>query len=73
VQPGTIHLRSGEARVLIEQWRVDYNEQRPHSALGDRTPLEFARATRSPHGGCQETESIEQPTNHEVKLPSGLN
>jgi putative transposase len=62
-----------EARVLIEQWRVDYNEQRPHSALGNRTPLEFAQAARSPHGGCQETENIEQPINHEVKLPSGLN
>jgi len=62
-----------EARVLIERWRVDYNEQRPHSALDNRTPLEFARAARSPHGGCQETESIEQSTNHEVKPPSGLN
>jgi putative transposase len=62
-----------EARTLIEHWRQDYNEQRPHSSLGNRTPLEFARAAASPHGGCEGTESIEQPTNHEVKLPSGLN
>jgi putative transposase len=62
-----------EARTLIEQWRQDYNEQRPHSALGNRTPLEFARAAASPHGGCEGMERIEQPTNHEVKLPSGLN
>ncbi len=27
-----------EARVLSEQWRQDYNEQRPHGALGYRTP-----------------------------------
>ena len=27
-----------EARVLSEQWRRDYNEQRPHGALGYRTP-----------------------------------
>jgi putative transposase len=34
----------GEARRLIEAWRVDYNEMRPHSSLGYRTPEEFAAA-----------------------------
>jgi putative transposase len=29
-----------EARVLIEAWRRSYNEERPHSALGYRTPNE---------------------------------
>lgn len=29
------------ARVIIEQWRVHYNEQRPHSALNYKTPNEF--------------------------------
>ena len=33
-----------EAQVLIEDWRVDYNDNRPHSAHGDLTPSEFARA-----------------------------
>lgn len=33
-----------EAQVLIEDWRVDYNINRPHSAHGDLTPNEFARA-----------------------------
>ncbi len=32
------------ARRQIERWRLDYNDRRPHSALGDRTPNEFARA-----------------------------
>ena len=32
----------GEARQTIEAWRRDYNEVRPHSALGNRTPQEFA-------------------------------
>ena len=30
------------AQRLIEAWRVDYNQQRPHSALGDLTPSAFA-------------------------------
>jgi putative transposase len=32
-----------EARRLTEAWREDYNRLRPHSALGNRTPIEFAR------------------------------
>lgn len=30
-----------EARVLIEQWRRHYNDERPHSSLGYMTPNEF--------------------------------
>ena len=32
-----------EAKVLIEDWRIDYNLNRPHSAHGDLTPSEFAQ------------------------------
>ena len=31
-----------EARVVIEDWRQDYNEHRPHSSLGMRAPAVFA-------------------------------
>ena len=31
-----------EAQVLIEGWRIEYNIERPHSALGYKTPAEFA-------------------------------
>jgi putative transposase len=31
-----------DAREKIERWRQDYNTNRPHSSLGDRTPAEFA-------------------------------
>ena len=33
-----------EARVVIDDWREDYNTRRPHSALGMRTPTAFAAA-----------------------------
>lgn len=33
-----------EARVLIEDFRIDYNINRPHTAHGDLTPAEFAAA-----------------------------
>ena len=32
-----------EARILVERWRKDYNEQRPHSSLGGLTPEAYAR------------------------------
>lgn len=31
-----------EAKRLIEAWRQEYNESRPHRSLSDRTPTEFA-------------------------------
>jgi len=35
-------LSMADARDRIEQWRADYNEDRPHSALGGLTPSAFA-------------------------------
>ncbi len=32
-----------DARRIIEEWRCDYNEARPHSSLGQLTPADFAR------------------------------
>jgi transposase InsO family protein len=34
-----------EAQLIIEDWRLDYNRQRPHSSLGYLTPAEFAQTT----------------------------
>jgi putative transposase len=31
------------AREVIEHWRIDYNQERPHSSLNDLTPAEFMR------------------------------
>ncbi|CEF48972.1 unnamed protein product [uncultured bacterium] len=32
-----------EARIILESWRVEYNAVRPHSALGYRTPNQYAQ------------------------------
>jgi putative transposase len=37
-----------EARVLSEDWRIDYNTRRPHSALQMMTPTAFAASLRQP-------------------------
>ncbi|MGA8215756.1 MAG: integrase core domain-containing protein, partial [Candidatus Sulfotelmatobacter sp.] len=36
-----------EARQLIEGWRREYNESRPHRALGEQTPSEYASQFQS--------------------------
>ena len=33
------------ARNVIEEWRKDYNEIRPHSSLNNCTPVEYAKTT----------------------------
>ncbi len=38
-----------DARSKIEQWRIEYNRERPHSSLGYLTPEEFA-ARSGTHG-----------------------
>lgn len=37
-----VNLRN--TRQIIEEWRVDYNAERPHSALNYMTPMEFLRS-----------------------------
>ena len=38
-----------EAKVLIDDWRLEYNHYRPHMSLGYLTPAEFARTWRAEH------------------------
>jgi putative transposase len=35
-----------DTQERVDAWRRDYNESRPHSALGQRTPTEFAKNLR---------------------------
>jgi transposase InsO family protein len=39
---GEIFLSLREAQIVIENWRVEYNTRRPHSALGYRPPAPVA-------------------------------
>lgn len=50
----TIH----HARDLVAAWRRDYNEQRPHSALGYRTPAEISALHRQHPTGSVATSEI---------------
>jgi putative transposase len=38
-----VFVSIAEAQVVLDAWRLDYNAVRPHSALQDRTPVEWAR------------------------------
>jgi putative transposase len=38
-----------EARQIIEEWRIDYNTNRPHSSLNGLTPTEFAARSDQGH------------------------
>ena len=42
-----------EAQGIIEGWRVDYNQRRPHSSLGHLTPNEFV-------GQCQVIQTVRE-------------
>jgi len=48
-----------EAKQVIEAWRWEYNESRPHRALGERTPKEFAGQL----GACPELTTVQAPEN----------
>ena len=50
---GEIFYSLKEAQILIERWRVEYNTQRPHSALGYRPPAPVAAFRPAAHSVSQ--------------------
>jgi len=68
----------GDARAITSGYRWTYNHDRPHSALGNLTPIEFAAraaatASVSPHGGCEQqpTAGMDNQTKT-TKIATGL-
>jgi transposase InsO family protein len=60
-----------EARVLLEHHRQEYNEQRPHSSLGGKTPAEFTAAWRaSNHAERSESDAEAVSGNDDLRLGS---
>ena len=58
-----------EAKVLVEDWRLEYNDYRPHSGLGYMTPAGFASsciASASPTAQLQQY-TTEQADNSLIK------
>lgn len=55
-----------DARRKIAAWREEYNEERPHSSLGHRTPAEFARAISGPEGRGKDV------PNRDLEIPQGF-
>jgi putative transposase len=41
-------LSMEDAQQTVDWWRLDYNTVRPHSALGNLTPCEFAKMHKTP-------------------------
>jgi putative transposase len=54
--------------MLIEAWRKEYNDSRPHASLADRTPSEFAshyadsRVMAETKTSCGQTSDLVQET-----------
>jgi putative transposase len=51
-----------EAKVLVEEYRNHYNQQRPHSALGYLTPAEFAASCELASVGKELRKELESVT-----------
>jgi transposase InsO family protein len=41
-----------DAHEKVEKWHAEYNEVRPHSAIGDRTPLSLIHLPRTARRGA---------------------
>jgi putative transposase len=57
-----------DARRKIAAWRTEYNEQRPHSSLGYRTPREFAREMGAASDGLGPSSAAKPETQEPMKV-----
>ena len=68
----TLFTSLAQARAVLNAWKDDYNNARPHSGLGNLTPNEFAdrSASRPQRGGALRYTTGSAP--HPVAPPSPL-
>lgn len=68
------HLFSNlsEARQIIEKWRIDYNQNRPHTSLGGLTPHEYHQQKARPASPelriCSAQQALTQQTNTSINI-----
>ena len=55
---GEIFYSLKEAQIVIEQWRVEYNTRRPHSALGYRPPAPAAYSPLVPPNSVSQSMAV---------------
>ena len=60
-------LNLADARRIIEAWRIDYNSNRPHSALGYATPNDFASSQQG-HAAAVMTKAAQGGHYHQPEL-----
>ncbi len=58
---GEIFYSLKEAQILTERWRMEYNTERPHSALGYRPPASQAIMPRAGHGDVENAPRFPHP------------
>ncbi len=63
-----------EAKIVIEQWRWEYNTQRPHSSLGYQTPAQVGARARAAVTQESRHEEIVDPaaSGEAASKPTGL-
>lgn len=69
-----------DARMITARYRWEYNNDRPHSSLGNRTPEEFARSLVAgaapvpiPQGtGLKEQQGVDNKVKAGILMPVGL-
>jgi putative transposase len=52
-----------EARHVLDQWRQEYNERRPHGGLNWQTPASFAASVAGPSLGAPPLPAAQPPNN----------
>ncbi len=61
-----------DARRKIAAWRIEYNEERPHSSLGYKTPKEFAGRKQQASTQLSERQGTQTPSLAPRAPPSRL-